>query len=79
MACTGGCINGGGQPIILDKSKTEEVKKKRIEGIYAIDRASEKRKSHQNPEIKKLYEDYLEKPGSHKSHRLLHTHYCKRK
>ncbi|MCX8128832.1 MAG: NADH-dependent [FeFe] hydrogenase, group A6 [Clostridia bacterium] len=75
MACPGGCINGGGQPIIMDKSKTEEVKQKRIEGIYAIDKACEKRKSHDNPEIKKLYEEYLGEPGSHKAHHLLHTHY----
>lgn len=78
MACPGGCINGGGQPIIMDKSKTEEVKQKRIEGIYAIDKASVKRKSHENAEVKKLYDEYMEKPGSHKAHHLLHTHYTAR-
>ncbi|MCX7709112.1 MAG: NADH-dependent [FeFe] hydrogenase, group A6 [Clostridia bacterium] len=78
MACPGGCINGGGQPIIMDKSKTEEVKQKRIEGIYAIDKSRAKRKSHENPEIKALYDEYLGKPGEHKSHKLLHTHYTAR-
>lgn len=78
MGCPGGCINGGGQPIILDKSKTEEVNRLRAAGIYAMDRKAEKRKSHNNPEIKRIYEDYLEKPGSHKSHHLLHTHYVAR-
>jgi len=78
MACRGGCINGGGQPIILDKSKTEEVRQRRAEGLYGIDRSKEIRKSHQNPEIKELYADFFEKPGSHKVHEHLHTHYVKR-
>ncbi len=78
MGCSGGCINGGGQPIILDKSKTEEVKRLRSAGIYELDRNSVKRKSHENPEIKMIYEDYLEKPGAHKAHLLLHTHYIAR-
>lgn len=78
MGCPGGCINGGGQPIILDKSKTEEVNRLRSAGIYTIDRQAVKRKSHENPEIKKIYEEYLEKPGGHKSHHLLHTHYVAR-
>jgi NADH-quinone oxidoreductase subunit G/NADP-reducing hydrogenase subunit HndD len=78
MACPGGCINGGGQPIIMDKSKTEDVKRKRMEGLYAIDRASKNRKSHENAELKKLYEEFLEKPGSSTSHHLLHTHYKSR-
>lgn len=78
MGCPGGCINGGGQPIILDKSKTEEVNRLRAASIYALDRKAVKRKSHENPEVKKIYEEYLEKPGSHKSHHLLHTHYVAR-
>jgi len=78
MGCPGGCINGGGQPIIMDKEKTEEVKKLRAQGLYSIDRGRKYRKSHENPEIKKLYEEYLEKPNSHKAHHLLHTHYTKR-
>ncbi|HWQ29954.1 MAG TPA: NADH-dependent [FeFe] hydrogenase, group A6 [Negativicutes bacterium] len=78
MACPGGCINGGGQPIIMDKDKTDEVKKLRAQGLYKIDTDRKHRKSHENPEIKKLYEEYLEEPNSHKAHHLLHTHYTKR-
>ena len=78
MACPGGCINGGGQPIIMDKDKTDEVKTLRAQGLYKIDADRKHRKSHENPEIKKLYEEYLEEPNSHKAHHLLHTHYTKR-
>ena len=78
MACPGGCINGGGQPIIMDKEKTEEVLKLRAKGLYDIDKDRKFRKSHENPEVKKLYEEYLEKPNSHKAHHLLHTNYVER-
>ncbi len=78
MACPGGCINGGGQPIIMNKEKTEEVKKLRAEGLYSIDRERKLRKSHENPEVKALYDEYMEKPNSGKAHHLLHTHYTKR-
>lgn len=78
MGCPGGCINGGGQPILMDKSRTQEVNRLRAASIYALDRTAVKRKSHDNPEIKKIYEEYLEKPASHKSHELLHTHYIAR-
>jgi iron-only hydrogenase group A len=79
MACPGGCINGGGQPILTDKEKTEEVKKLRAQGLYKIDREDRKfRKSHENPQVKKLYEEYLEEPNSHIAHRLLHTRYNER-
>ncbi len=78
MGCEGGCVNGGGQPIIRDKMKTDKVKMARINGLYEIDRGSELRKSHENPEIKKLYSEYLGKPGEHKAHEFLHTHYVKR-
>ena len=78
MGCPGGCINGGGQPIIMDKEKTEEVKKLRAQGLYSIDKSRKLRKSHENPEVKALYEDYMEKPNSHKAHHILHTHYTKR-
>ena len=78
MGCPGGCINGGGQPIIMDKEKTEEVKTLRAQGLYSIDRSRKYRKSHENAEVKKLYEEYLEKPNSHKAHHLLHTNYIKR-
>ena len=79
MACPGGCINGGGQPILTDKEKTEEVKKLRAHGLYKIDKEERKyRKSHENPQVKKLYEEYLEEPNSHIAHRLLHTRYIER-
>jgi iron-only hydrogenase group A len=78
MACPGGCINGGGQPILIDKEKTEEVVKLRAQGLYRIDEERKLRKSHENPEVKKLYEEYLEKPNSHKAHHLLHTEYTER-
>ncbi|MFZ5354341.1 MAG: NADH-dependent [FeFe] hydrogenase, group A6 [Bacillota bacterium] len=78
MACPGGCINGGGQPIIMDKEKTEEVKKLRAQGLYTIDKENKVRKSHENAEVKALYDEYLGKPNSHEAHHLLHTHYTKR-
>lgn len=78
MACPGGCINGGGQPILIDKEKTEEVKKLRAQGLYKIDEERKYRKSHENPEVKKLYEEYLGEPSSHKAHHLLHTRYIER-
>lgn len=79
MACEGGCINGGGQPIV-DKNIREniDVKKERIKAIYDEDKSLPFRKSHKNPYIKKIYEDFLGEPNSHLSHELLHTHYVKR-
>ena len=74
MACKGGCIAGGGQPYGTE----DEIRAKRIDGLYADDKKSEFRKSHQNPDIKKIYADFLEKPSSHKAHKLLHTHYVPR-
>ncbi|MGL4773086.1 MAG: NADH-dependent [FeFe] hydrogenase, group A6 [Clostridium sp.] len=70
MACPGGCIDGGGQPYI---KSNREILNKRMEGLYKEDSNSEYRKSHENPFIKKLYEDFLEKPNSHIAHELLHT------
>lgn len=79
MACPGGCIMGGGQPIKSSKIReTIDVRQKRADAMYTIDEKSTIRKSHENPIIKKLYEEYLEKPGSHKAHELLHTNYHKR-
>lgn len=74
MACPGGCIGGGGQPI----PTTWAIRKKRMEGIYAEDHNLPYRKSHENPIIKKIYEDYLGDVGGHKSHELLHTSYVER-
>ena len=79
MACPGGCVMGGGQPIRSSKERaTIDIRAKRAGALYSIDEASTIRKSHENPVIKKLYEEYLEKPGGHKSHELLHTHYVAR-
>jgi NADH-quinone oxidoreductase subunit G len=75
MACPGGCMGGGGQPISCD----DNVLEKRQLAIYRIDKEKKLRKSHENPYIKKLYDNYLEKPGSEKAHRLLHTKYKARK
>jgi NADH-quinone oxidoreductase subunit G len=74
MACRGGCIGGGGQPY----GGTDEIRGKRIAGIYNDDTKSTFRCSHQNPAIKKLYDDFLGAPMSEKSHKYLHTHYTSR-
>jgi NADH-quinone oxidoreductase subunit G len=75
MACPGGCINGGGQPFIHgDISRLEA----RMQAIYDEDERQVVRKSHENPSIKKLYADFLGKPGSTKAHEILHTHYFKK-
>ena len=71
MACPGGCIGGGGQPI----PTSEEIRRKRIEAIYQADRGLKIRKSHENPAVIQLYEEFLGKPNSHKAHELLHTKY----
>ncbi len=74
MACPGGCVGGGGQPY----GSTFAQRARRGEILYKDDRQQQYRKSHENPEIKKIYEDYLEKPLGEKSHKLLHTHYTDR-
>jgi iron only hydrogenase large subunit-like protein len=77
MACPGGCVAGGGQPYppqgmhVLDP----ELARLRARALYAIDGAKTLRKSHENPEIKQLYAEFLGEPNGHKSHELLHTHY----
>ena len=79
MACPGGCVTGGGQPIVDAQVRMDiDLKAKRAAGLYAEDKALPVRKSHENPDIKLLYSEFLEKPGSHKSHELLHTHYVAR-
>ena len=76
MACPGGCIMGGGQPIKSSKTRMSvDVAGKRRAAIYSIDEASVIRKSHENPVMKMLYDEYYEKPGSHKAHKYLHTEY----
>lgn len=79
MACPGGCVMGGGQPIKSAKIRSEiDVRKLRAESLYTIDEKSTIRKSHENPVIKKVYEEYLEKPGSYRAEKLLHTTYQER-
>ncbi|MEE0127279.1 MAG: NADH-dependent [FeFe] hydrogenase, group A6 [Clostridia bacterium] len=79
MACPGGCIMGGGQPIKSSKTRSEiDVRKLRSDALYSIDEKSVIRKSHENPVIKQMYEDFLQKPGSEVSHKYLHTHYSKK-
>ena len=76
MACPGGCICGGGQPIHSSKELAEiDLREERAKAIYEEDRNLPIRKSHENPTVKKLYEEFLGQPGSHKSHELLHTKY----
>ena len=74
MACPGGCIGGGGQPIPTNL----EIRMKRIEAIYQVDKNLPLRKSHENPAIKQLYEEFLGEPNGEKAHHLLHTHYLAR-
>jgi iron only hydrogenase large subunit-like protein len=74
MACPGGCIGGGGQPIPTN----EEIRRKHAEAIYTEDEKKTIRKSHENPEIIQLYKDFLGKPLGEVSHHLLHTKYTRR-
>ncbi len=75
MCCPGGCIGGGGQPY----GATDDLRNRRIKGVYDADEKLQIRKSHENPAIKKLYDEYLKEPLGKNSHHLLHTHYTNRK
>ena len=76
MACPGGCVTGGGQPIVPARKQMKiDLKKERAKALYTEDANSPIRKSHKNPDIELLYKEFLGEPGSHKSHELLHTHY----
>ncbi|MFA6618618.1 MAG: [Fe-Fe] hydrogenase large subunit C-terminal domain-containing protein, partial [Candidatus Neomarinimicrobiota bacterium] len=74
MACPGGCIGGGGQPIPTN----DEIRRKRTEAIYTEDEKKVIRKSHENPEVIQLYKDFLGEPLGEVSHKLLHTKYIRR-
>jgi NADH-quinone oxidoreductase subunit G/[NiFe] hydrogenase diaphorase moiety small subunit/NADP-reducing hydrogenase subunit HndD len=74
MACPGGCLGGGGQPIPTNA----KIRAKRAQAIYAEDMGMPIRKSHENPEVVAVYKDFLGTPNGHKSHELLHTHYVER-
>ena len=79
MCCEGGCVNGGGQPQVhADVRNFVDVKALRAKALYNNDAAKTLRKSHENPSIKKVYDEYLGKPGSEKAHHILHTSYVER-
>ncbi len=79
MGCPGGCVTGGGQPIVPSQVKlTCDPKVERAKALYGEDAGKPSRKSHENEQVKKLYAEYLGTPNSHKAHELLHTHYIKR-
>lgn len=79
MACPGGCVNGGGQPIQPGYVRNfTDLRAERAKALYSEDEAMTLRKSHENPVVKELYSTYLGEPNSHKAHELLHTHYEKR-
>lgn len=79
MACPGGCINGGGQPIQGDSVRNYvDLKTLRAKALYDSDKKNKLRKSHESPVIKMLYDEYFDAPGKHRAHRLLHTTYVKR-
>lgn len=74
MGCPGGCVNGGGQP----RTYVEGYREKRAKALYSEDERKTLRKSHENPDLKKLYDEYLGEANGHLAHKLLHTHYTKR-
>ena len=79
MACPGGCVTGGGQPICSAKTWMDvDVKAERAKVLYSEDKNAKLRKSHENPDIELLYKEFFTEPGSHKAHELLHTHYTER-
>ncbi len=85
MGCPGGCINGGGQPFVKpcflpneDNDILDTYKQKRANALYSEDEKQKVRQSHNNTQVKKLYEEFLGEPNSHKAHKLLHTTYAKR-
>jgi len=73
MACPGGCVGGGGQPI----HDGEERAFTRGRKLYALDAKAKLRYSHENPDIREIYSDFFGKPMSHKAHMLLHTEHWK--
>ncbi len=79
MGCPGGCVTGGGQPIVSSKTLCEvDLKAARAKALYDEDESLPLRKSHENPFVKALYDEFLGEPCGHKAHELLHTHYSKR-
>ena len=80
MGCSGGCVNGGGQPYVSSKVRNSgiDIRVERAKALYEEDKIKTVRKSHLNEQIQKLYREFLDKPNSHKAHELLHTHYNKK-
>ena len=79
MGCPGGCVTGGGQPIVPARDRMKvDPRVVRAKALYTEDESKAQRKSHKNAAVQKLYEDYLGQPNSHKAHELLHTHYVDR-
>lgn len=79
MGCTGGCINGGGQPVVNAQIQDSvDIRAIRGQALYNIDKCMELRQSHENPAVKELYAEFLGEPNSHKAHELLHTTYSKK-
>jgi NADP-reducing hydrogenase subunit HndD len=80
MTCPGGCVNGGGQPLVPAHVHNDniDVAALRAKAMYTKDKKSKLRKSHDNPIIKTLYKEFFGEPGSKKAHDILHTHYKKR-
>ncbi len=79
MGCPGGCVNGGGQPVQPSVVRNfVDLRAKRAQSLYEADKDKPLRKSHESALIKKLYDEFLEKPGSHKAHEVLHTHFEER-
>ena len=79
MACPGGCVNGGGQPVqSATVRSTVNLRELRASVLYTADKNMDLRKSHENSAVKKIYDEYLGEPNSHKAHEILHTTYVKR-
>ena len=79
MGCPGGCVNGGGQPIVPNYVREKnDIKALRASALYRNDKANKLRKSHENPMVKTLYSEFFGEPGSHKAHEVLHTSYVDR-
>ena len=76
MACPGGCVNGGGQVIQpADVRNFTDIRAERAKALYSLDDANKLRKSHESPDVKEVYENFLGEPGSHIAHEILHTSY----
>lgn len=76
MACPGGCVNGGGQVIVpADIRNFTDIRAERAKALYHLDDERKLRRSHESPDIKEVYDNFLGEPGSHKAHEVLHTSY----